>query len=294
MADTSVFKKNPTALSLKLRNERYQIKIFGFILLFVFSFLIAIPFFYLIVTSLKDMGQYNATNLKTVWFPKPLHPSNYIDAMTKVPIFRYMINSVLLASIQVTSSVLSSALVAFGFARFEFRGKNAVFMVVLASMMLPQQVTYIPMFIFYKTIGFNRGWLPLVIPGFFGSAFSIFLIRSFMISIPREMDDAAHMDGCGPLRRFWSVIMPQTVPALIVAGLFAFLYSWKDLLGPLIYIRDGDWYTLPVGILYFESPTDFNFVVQLAGVVLALIPTVIIYIIGHRYLEKGINISELK
>lgn len=294
MADTIKIKKTVTSLSEKMKNEKYQIKFWGFLLLFSFAFIIMIPFFYLFVTSLKDMGQYNATKLKTVWFPSPLHPQNYVDAVTKVPIFRYMMNSVLLASIQVSSSVLSSALVAFGFARFNFKGKNAIFMVVLASMMLPQQVTFIPMFIFYKAIEFNKGWLPLIIPGFFGSAFSIFLIRSFMISIPKEMDEAAHMDGCGPLRIFWSVILPQTVPALIVSGLFAFLYSWKDLLGPLIYIRDGSWYTLPIGILYFESPTDFNFVVQLAAVVLALIPTIIIYIIGHRYLEKGINISELK
>jgi multiple sugar transport system permease protein len=190
--------------------------------------------------------------------------------------------------------VFSSATIAYGFSRFKFPGRDVLFLIVLGTMILPQQVTNIPLFLFFRTIKWTNSYRPLIIPCLFGSAWHIFLIRQFMLAIPKEMEEAARIDGCNSFTTFIYVIIPQSVPVLIVSGLFQFLYSWKDLLGPLIYLSDSELYTLPVGLLYFESPTEVQYTVQLAAVVIALIPTVLFFVIGKRYFERGINIAELK
>lgn len=265
--------------------------------LFLFSYvvIIMIPFVWLFVSSLKNMGQYYSVDLKTVWLPWPLHFDNYWKALTAVPLFQYLWNSIWLASVQTFLNIFSSALVAYGLSRFDFKGKKTLFIVLIASMMLPTQVTQIPLFIFYAKIGFVNSFKPLIVPTIFGGAYSIFLISQFMVSLPKEMDEAAKIDGCNTFQIFLQVILPQTKPALVVAGLFAFLGSWKDVWAPLIYLSSSaNFYTLPLGLLFFAGPTRVEYTVQLAAIVIALIPTVIFYVLGQKYLEKGINIAELK
>lgn len=262
--------------------------------LITYIILIIIPFIWLFVSSLKDMGQYYDTDFVKVWFPWPLHFENYIKALTAVPLFRYLWNSVWLATVQMLLSVLSSALVAYGLSRFEFRGRETVFIIIIASIMLPIQVTQIPLFIFYSKIGFVNSFKPLIIPHLFGSAYHIFLIRQFMMSLPKDLDESAMIDGANTFTIFSRIILPQCKPALMVAGLFAFLYSWKDIWTPLIYLSSKEFYTLPLGLLFFTGPTRVEYTVELAAIVIALIPTVIMYFIGQRYLERGINIADLK
>jgi multiple sugar transport system permease protein len=276
------------------RKKKVAIKLFGFSFLLIISVILMLPFFYLFASSLKNMGQFYSTDLIEVWFPWPLHFENYMHAVTKVDLFRYIINSVVLGCIQVIFCVFSSSFIAYGFARFEFPGRNVLFILVLATMMLPVQVTNIPLFIFYRGIKWTNTFLPLTIPHLFGSAWHIFLMRQFMITIPKELDEAAVIDGCNSWQIYRRIILPQCVPVLFVSALFHFLYSWKDLLMPLIYLSNSKLYTLPVGLLFFESPTDFNYTMQLAAVVIALIPTVLFYIVGKRYFERGINIAEFK
>ncbi|MEM5947099.1 carbohydrate ABC transporter permease [Spirochaetia bacterium 38H-sp] len=274
--------------------ERNIIKWGGFIFLALFSVMILTPFVWLFVTSLKDMGQYFSTDFKTIWFPHPLHWENYYKAFTYVPLLRYVFNSLWLGSLQTSLQLVSSSFVAYGFARFNFRGRNILFLILLCTMLLPTEVTMIPLFIFYKTIGWTNSYNPLIVPNLFGAAWSIFLIRQLMVGIPKEMDEAAFMDGAGTFRIWYSIVVPQVTPALFVAGLNSFLWSWKDFLGPLIYLNKKELYTLPLGIMFFESPTEVQYTVQLAAVVVALIPTLIIFAIGQKYFEQGINIGELK
>jgi multiple sugar transport system permease protein len=282
------------AIKKSIINEKYLIKTFGFFVLALYALIVITPFYYLLASSLKNMGQFYSTELREVWFPWPLHFSNYIKALTQVPLLKYMFNSLILAVSQTGISLLSSALVAYGFSRFDFRGKNVLFVIVLATMMLPAQVTNIPLFILYKQIKWLNTFLPLIVPMFFGGAYNIFLMRQFMLAIPKEMDEAAQIDGCNSLSIFFRIILPQSIPVMIVAGVFTFMWSWKDLWGPLIYISNSKYYTLPIGLLFFESPTDFQYTMQLAAVLTALVPTAVFFILGQKYLEKGINISELK
>ncbi|MGQ9779856.1 MAG: carbohydrate ABC transporter permease, partial [Bacillota bacterium] len=256
--------------------------------------LILVPFLWLFVSSLKDMGQYYTTDLKTTWFPWPLHFENYPKALQMVPLHLYLFNSIWLATAQTLLSVFSSALVAYGLSRFDFKGQGFILTVLIASMLLPTQVTQIPLFIFYSKIGFVNSFKPLLIPHLFGGAWNIFLIRQFMVTLPKELDEAAMADGATTLDVFFRVILPQSKPALVVTGLFTFLWSWKDAWGPLIYLNSENLYTLPIGLLYFQSPTQAEITVQLAAIVIALIPTVIFYFLGQGYLERGVAIAELK
>jgi ABC-type glycerol-3-phosphate transport system permease component len=264
----------------------------SFLILFLL-FLLA-PFLYLFVSSLKNMGQFYNTDLQTVWFPWPLNWKNYYLAVTQIDLFLYLRNSIILAILQTTLTLISSTLVAYGFARFNFKGNNIVFTIVLATMMLPTQVTNIPMFMFYKNLGWLNSFLPLLIPQMFGNAYYIFLLRQYMITLPKELDEAANIDGCNSFSVLTKVIVPQCIPVLVVVSLFTFLGSWKDFWNPLIYLANAKLYTLPIGLLFFESPTNFEYTVQLAAVVIALVPTVIFYVLGQRYLDRGINIADLK
>jgi ABC-type glycerol-3-phosphate transport system permease component len=274
-------------------NTQILVKGFGFAFLFIFSAILIIPFLYLFVSSVKTMGQFYETDFVKIWFPWPLHFENYEKAWTWVPLGKYLLNSVVLSSSQTILCVASSSFVAFGFARFRFPGREVLFILVLSTMMLPSQVTQIPLFIFYAKIGLLN-YFPLIIPYLCGSAWHIFLIRQFMMTIPVEMEEAALMDGCSTFRIYWNIILPQSIPVLFVSGLFQFLYSWKDFLAPLIYIKNKNLYPLTVGLLFFESPTEVQYTIQLAAVVISLVPTVIFFIIGRRYLIQGIQITDLK
>jgi multiple sugar transport system permease protein len=275
-------------------NQKRRIIFFGFLFLFMYAVIVITPFYYLVASSLKDMGQYYKIGSREVWFPWPLHFENYAKATVQIPLMLYMVNNIILSLARTILSIASSALIAYGFARFAFKGRSVLFVLVLATMMLPTQVTNIPLFLFFNAIKWTKTFLPLIVPNLFGSAWNVFLIRQFMLSIPKEMDEAAEIDGCGTFRLFYKVILPQSVPAVIVAFVFTFMWCWKDLWGPLIFISNKFFYTLPLGLLFFESPTDFQYTVQLAAVVIALVPTIVFYVFGNRYMEQGINIAEIK
>ncbi len=267
---------------------------FGFLFLFALAFIVIVPFVYLLVSSLKDLGQFAATSPRAMWLPWPLHPENYFRALSQYQLLVYVRNSIALAAIQTCTQVFTSAVVAYGFARFRFPARDILFVMLLGTLMLPNEVTFIPLYNLFRTLRWTNTFLPLVVPGLFGSAWSIFLIRQLLLNAPREIDEAAWMDGAGTWKTFSRIVVPQAKPAIVVAGLFAFLWSWKDFIGPLIYLNNKDLYTLPIGLMFFESPTEKEWTVQLAAIVLALLPTVVIYVFGQRYFERGINVTDLK
>ncbi|MCQ6559244.1 carbohydrate ABC transporter permease [Paenibacillus mendelii] len=267
-------------------------EVFVFLFLALLSFVILVPFVYLFTSSLKTNAQYFKIPIE--WIPSPALWSNYYYVFVDLKFYVYMWNSTFLAASSVVLSVLSSSLIAYGFARFRFPYRNAMFIVVIATMMLPSQVSMIPLFIYFKSIGWLDSYKPLLVPQLFGSAYLIFLIRQFYITLPREVDEAATIDGCGYLRIWWHVIMPQAKPVLVVSALFVFLASWKDVFGPLIYLSDRSAYPLAVGLLYFTSPTSNAYTLILVAIVIALIPTLLFFILSQKYLNKGVNIANLK
>ena len=260
--------------------------------LFVYASIIIVPFFWLISSALKSDAQFYA--IPPVWLPDAPRWGNFATVLIEQEYWRYIFNSVWLGVVIVILSVTSSAFVAYGFARYNFPGKKVIFVVLLGTMMLPAQVTLLPTFILYREIGWLNTYLPLIAPHLFGSAFVVFLLRQFFVSIPKEMDEAAKLDGCGPIRTWALVILPQAKPALITSGLFVFMWVYKDVLAPLIYLGNRSQYTISVALLFFTSPTRDDYPLQFAGVALALIPTIIFYLISMRFTDRGIHIASLK
>lgn len=269
-----------------------SLKILGYIIFFLLLAIIITPFIWLFLSSLKGNAQFYKRPVE--WLPSPVIWSHYKTVFIDLRFYHYIWNSLWLATVSVILQLTSSSFVAYGFARFQFWGKQMFFIILIATMMLPSQVTMIPTFIFFREIGWLQSFKPLLVPQIFGNAFVIFLLRQFFLSISREVDEAAKIDGCRPLGIWWKIILPQAKPALIVAGLFIFLGSWKDVFGPLIYLNNRDLYTVALGLLFFQSPTHNDYGLLLTGVVVALVPTIIIYMSAQKYLDKGIHIADIK
>ena len=203
-------------------------------------------------------------------------------------------NSLFISLMAVLGQVLSSSLVAYAFARLRFRGREVLFVLLLATMMIPAQVTLIPMFSIYKTLGWIDTFLPLIVPHFTAGAFNVFLLRQYMLTIPRELDESAAIDGAGPVRTFWSVILPNCVPVLIVVGLFTFVATWQDLLGPLIYLDNPEYRTVTLGLEYFRSPYVDNRHLLMTGAVLAMLPVAVLFLFFQRYIIAGVATTGMK
>jgi multiple sugar transport system permease protein len=263
-----------------------------YLILILLSLGILFPFLWLITSSLKGSFQYFAIPIQ--WIPSPIMWSNYAEVFADYQFARYIINSVLLAAFCVTATIFSSALVAYGFARFQFRGKTALFILLLATMMIPPQMFTISLYIIFRNLDWLNTYLPLMVPHLFGSAFNIFLFRQFFVGLPREMDEAARIDGCGSFRILWNIILPQSKPVIIVVAIFSFLTSWRDAWGPLIYLNDDNLRTVPLGLLFFTNPVKNVDPQMMAATLVALVIPVILYIIGQRYIDSGVAIADVR
>lgn len=268
--------------------------LFLYVFLLALCVLVLVPFVWMVTGSLKTPGQISGETIRLL--PRPARWSNYGDAWRYEPRLRlgmgqYFLNSLFLATAAVLGTLVSSSLVAYGFARVRFRGREAWFLLLLATMMLPGEVTMIPLFIIFRKVGWTNSFLPLIVPQFFGSAFNIFLLRQFFMTIPRELDEAAMLDGCSRLGVWWRIILPLSTPALIVVGIFTFLWNWKDLLGPLIYLDSVENRTVALGLSYLLTPTQNNPGLIFAAAAMALVPVLVLFFIGQRYLTKGITLS---
>ncbi len=208
--------------------------------------------------------------------------------------FVFMRNSFFISFMAVLGQILSSSLVAFAFSRLKFKGREILFILVLATMMIPAQVTLIPLFSIYKYLGWIDTFLPLIVPHFTAGAFNIFLLRQYMLTLPKELDESAAIDGCGPLRTFFYVILPNCKPVLIVVGLFTFVATWQDMMGPLIYLDNPEYRTVTLGLEYFRSPYVDNRHLLMTGAVLAMMPVAILFLFFQRYIVAGISTTGLK
>lgn len=208
--------------------------------------------------------------------------------------FTYMRNSFFISTMAVLGQILSSSLVAYGFARLQFKGREFLFVLLLATMMIPGQVTLIPLFSIYKYLGWIDTFLPLIVPHFTAGAFNVFLMRQYMLTLPKELDESAAMDGCGTFRTYFYIILPNCVPVLIVVGLFTFVYTWQDVMGPLIYLDNPEYRTVTLGLEYFRSPYVDNRHLLMTGAVLAMLPVAVLFVFFQRYIMSGIATTGLK
>lgn len=266
--------------------------IWTYALLVVMSIIILFPFLWLITSSLKSEFQYFAIPIQ--WIPHPIEWSNYVQVFTEYHFTHYIVNSVWLAAYSTIVTTLVSAFVAYGFARFRFPGRNALFILLLATMMLPNQVLTIALYKMYRNLGWIDTFLPIIVPKLFGDAFSIFLFRQFFLGLSRELDEAARLDGCGSLAIFWRIILPQSRPVMIAVAIFAFLNSWRDAWGPLIYLSSDSNRTVPLGLLFFTNPYTSVDTQLMAATLIALVVPVVLYALGQRYIDSGVAIAEVK
>lgn len=252
------------------------------------------PLVWMMSTSLKvdeqiyaREGQNLAVSLTSL-IPDPVKWSNYSEAVKTVPIGAYLRNTLMLCFANVLGAVLSSAIVAYGFARLKFRGREVLFMLMIATMALPSQVTMIPVFALFRYLGWYGTFLPLIVPLFCGVPFFIFLLRQFFRTIPEELAEAARIDGAGELRIFGQLMLPLAKPALATCALFQFLGTWNDFFGPLLYINDPSRYTLAYGLQQFMSSYGGEWAQLMAGACIFTIPVIILFFLAQRTFIQGI------
>ena len=270
----------------------------AFLLLVGISILFIVPFMWMVSTSLKEPYDLAGMN----WIPSRLAFENYRDAFSFGLWPQWTSNTVIITLLAVIGQVLSCALVAYSFARLRWRGRETLFSLVLATMMLPGVVTMIPQFVLFANLpafGFqgSRVWtntfLPLTIPAFTGSAFYIFLLRQFMRGIPMELSEAARIDGAGELRIWWDIVMPLTKPALATVAIFTFQGAWQDFMGPLLYLQSERLYTLQLGLRQFEAAAGGSPAWHwlMAASLMVMLPVLIIFLLFQRYFIEGISMS---
>jgi multiple sugar transport system permease protein len=218
----------------------------------------------------------------------------YARALGSFTFDLFLQNTLFIATVAVIGTVLSSSWVAFGFAVLQWPGRDRIFYLMLATMMLPPQVTMIPMFVIFTALGWTNSYKPLLVPAFMGNAFFVFLLRQFFLTIPRDLIDAARVDGCSNLRIYWQVVMPLSIPALATVALFTFMFTWNDFMGPLIYVVDEAKYTLSLGVAMFKGRFAMRYGEMMAISVLMTLPIVILFFFTQKTFIQGIKTSGMK
>ncbi|UQF71461.1 carbohydrate ABC transporter permease [Vagococcus lutrae] len=272
---------------MKKRFSIKRILLYG--VLSVISLLLLAPLAWMISTSLKPMSE-------VVTFPPSLIPKNvmwdnYRVAIQSFPFFSYMGNTLFITSLVVIGTLLSNSFIAYGFSKISFPLKNVWFALVLSTMMIPSFVTMIPQYIVFSKLGWVGTYLPLIVPSFFGNAFSIFLLRQFYLSINDELIEAAQLDGANHLYIWSHLMVPLTKPALITVGILSFNGTWNDFVGPLLYIHDEARYTLQLGLQVFQNQSTTQWNLLMAAASLTLLPTIILFFVAQKYFMEGMDLS---
>jgi multiple sugar transport system permease protein len=273
------------------------LKVLAWVFLALLSVLFIVPFLWMVTTSLRDPTESTVT-----WIPEHFTLQNYPDAFSFGMWGQWALNSVIITAVAVVGSVLSTALVAYSFARLRWPGRDKLFSVVLATMMLPGIVTMIPTFILFSKLpafGFqgSEHWtntfLPLTVPAFAGNAFYIFLARQFMLGIPMELSEAAKIDGASELRIWWSIVLPLCKPALAAIAIFTFQGAWEDFIGPLLYLQSEPLYTLQIALQQFQSAAGGapNWPQLMAASLVVMLPVVVVFILFQRYFIEGVTLT---
>lgn len=252
-----------------------------------------LPFAWMVSTSLK--GNEAIFAIPPQWIPETLRWANYAEVFERMPFLLYLRNTALITGLTIVGTVLTASMVAYAFACLRWPGRDGLFLFVVATMMLPLQVIMIPLFVLFKEFGWLNTYKPLIVPAFLGGgAFNIFLLRQFFLGLPRELFEAARMDGASEWRIYWSVALPLARPALVTVALLTFMFAWNDFLGPLIYLSDQSKNTLALGLALFTGQHQTDWGVLMAASILMMIPAVALFFFFQRYFIQGFTMSGLK
>jgi multiple sugar transport system permease protein len=279
------------------RTARFQenfIRTVATLICFAGLAVVLFPAFWMFSTSLKS--QIETFKSPPVWIPSSFHWENYWEALINTnPFPRYFLNTFYFATMVVIAEVVSNAFIAFGFARLRAPGRNALFILVLATLMIPAEVTLIPQYVLFSRFGWLNSYKPLIIPAWFGSAYLIFLLRQFYMTIPKEYDEAAIIEGANYFTIWWRIILPLSQAALGVVAIMSFIFHWNYYQGPLIYLNDNSLFTVSLGLSMFRTPfggTPWHW--YMAAAFTSLLPCILLFFLAQRFFIQGIVVSGVK
>ena len=250
------------------------------------------PFFWLVSTSFKtDAAMFR---LPPQWWPNPVTFEHYQNVFVLLPFFRYMLNTLIIVVVSTTGTLISCSMAAYAFSRLHWPDRAMFFGLVLATMMIPGQVTSIPLFILFSEIHWIDTFLPLTVPSFFGSAFFIFLLRQFFATLPEELLEAARLDGAGEWQIFQRIVLPLSKPALLTVTIFSVLGAWNDFMGPLIYLTSESKRTLALGLAHLNSVQSTEWGVLMAAALIMTLPAILLFLVAQRFFIEGIALTGTK
>lgn len=274
------------------KTRSFVVKAVFHILLILISITMIFPFLWMFSTSLKSGTSIFEYPPKLI--PYPLNYQNYIDVFIKQPMLNGLFNSLQIAVFNTAGVLLSASLAAYAFAKLRFRGKGILFGVLLATMMIPGQVTLIPMYIWFKNLGWIDTYLPLTIPAILCNAYGVFMLRQFFMTLPDSYVESAKLDGCGQPRIFFQIMLPLCKPAIATLGLFTFMGNWNNFLTPLIYLNTSTKYTLPLIVMSFQNMYYNDWGLLMAASCVAVLPIIILYLCAGKYFVQGIVMTGIK
>jgi ABC-type glycerol-3-phosphate transport system permease component len=290
---TGSYQPSSLALTRYLGHRQRWWQLFIWSVLIVVAIVMLLPYLWLVSSSLKL--EQRVFEFPPRWIPEPINWLNYYEALTYKPFHLYFKNTMLIAALNQIAILLTASFCAYGFARIEFPGRDFWFAVALATIMIPYFVIMVPQFVIFSRLGWMDSILPLTVPFFFGGgAFNIFLFRQFFRSLPKELSDAARIDGCNEFDIYWRIMLPLSAPALITVAIFTFLFSWNDFIGPLLYLTSPEKITLAVGLATFRSVMRTQWHLLMAASTAMTLPVIILFFILQRYFIRGVVMSGLK
>ena len=261
----------------------------AFAILAAISAAILFPALWMLSTAVKAPQEVYVN--PPIWIPETIQWKNFVDAWTLAPFARYTINTALFTLAVVFGTLLSCSLAAYGFAKLRFPGRDALFMVLLSTMMIPGMVTMIPQFILFSKLGWVGSYLPLVVPSYFAGAFFTFLLRQFFLSIPMELSEAARVDGANDLWIWRKVIIPLSMPALATVAIFTFEGTWNSYVGPILYLNDERLYTVQVGLQFFRTTSEVQWHYLMAASLMVMLPVIVLFFAFQKYFVEGAAIT---
>lgn len=270
-------------------------RILTYVILAVGAFVMLFPLYWMVATSLKLLPE--TRQFPPVWFPLPPRWGNYAEALRFQPFGRYFLNSFLIAAPVVVGDAVVSSFVAYGFARLRFPGRDALFMVLVSTMMVPFIVRLVPLFLIFQRLGWINTYWPLIVPPLFGTPFHIFLLRQFYRALPGDLAEAARLDGVNEFGIWWRIYVPLSKPAIATVAIFAFQQSWNDFLAPLIFLNDNKKYTVALGLANMLSQSGAStqyWNLLMASAAMAVVPMILLFVIFQRYFVRGIALSGVK
>jgi multiple sugar transport system permease protein len=274
-----------------VRRKRMLVFVADHALLIAAAIMFLAPFVFMTVTALMTSDQALSTRL----WPSPFKWSNFTEVFGRAPLWRYTANTMLYAGLSTVGVLVSSIPVAYALSRLRWKGRDAAFLLVLATMMLPMQVTAVPLYVLWSKLDLIGNLAPLIIPNWFGDAFSIFLLRQFFLTIPEEYADAARIDGCGELRILLTVILRLAKPAIAAVALFAFLYAWNDFFLPLLYTAENpDHWTLSIGLAQFRTTYQVQWNLTMMATILFMAPVIVLFFAAQKAFVEGVTLTGVK